>query len=222
MIADFPESKGCSFFKVKRSTIAVLAALGGLILSIAWGAVGCRTTAPPPIHVTDDGASPPDTTLGPDDVFDVRVYGEKDLSGTYRVASDGTIDYPLLGTVRVDGQTPGVVAKAIEKGLIEGGFLKRPQVSIFVKEYNSKKISVFGQVKQPGTFPYQDGMSIVEAISIAGGFTAMARTNDTTVTRVTDNKKIRFRVPVEEIGQGTEKNFVLRAGDIVFVPERIF
>lgn len=164
----------------------------------------------------------PDTTLGPGDVFDVRVYGEKDLSDAFRVASDGTIDYPLLGTIQVAGMTPTEAAKVIENGLKEGSFLKKPQVTVFVKEYTSKKVSVFGQVKQPGTFPYKDGMSIVEAISLAGGFTAMARGNDTTVTRVEEGDKRRFKVPVEEIGQGKTANFVLRAGDIVFVPERVF
>jgi protein involved in polysaccharide export with SLBB domain len=110
----------------------------------------------------------------------------------------------------------------VESGLREGAFLNNPQVSIFVKEYYSKKVSVFGQVKQPGTFPYKDGMSIVEAISLAGGFTAMARGNDTTVTRVEGGTKRRFKVPVEEIGQGKTANFALRSGDIVFVPERVF
>ena len=166
--------------------------------------------------------TPPDTTLGPGDVFDVRVYGEKDLSSTFRVASDGTIEFPLLGTVSVLGLTPSEIAKAIEQGLRDEEYLKKPQVTIFVKEYNSKKVSVFGQVKKPGTFPYVDGMSVVEAISIAGGFTSMARKNDTTVIRVVDSEKKRFRVPVEAIGQGHATNFVLRSGDIVFVPERIF
>jgi protein involved in polysaccharide export with SLBB domain len=164
----------------------------------------------------------PDTTLGPNDLFDVRVYGEKDLSDTFRVASDGTIDYPLLGTVQVDGLTPSQVVKVIETGLREGEFLKTPHVSILVKEYQSKKISVFGQVKKPGTFPYQDGMSVVEAISLAGGFTSMARKNNTTVIRTINGEKKRFKVPVQEIGQGETANFTLRTGDIIFVPERIF
>lgn len=166
--------------------------------------------------------APPDTTLGPGDVFDVRVYGEEGLSNTFRVASDGSIDYPLLGTITVSGMTPSEVVGKLEGMLREGQYLKNPQVSIFVKEYNSKKISVFGQVKKPGTFPYQDGMSVVEGISIAGGFTSMARGDDTTVIRIVDGKKTRFRVPVEEIGKGKVANFVLRPGDIIFVPERIF
>jgi polysaccharide export outer membrane protein len=191
-----------------------------LLLAQTFGCGG--RIVPAPTLPTSEFSPPPDTTLGPGDVFDVRVFGEEDLTSTFRVASDGGIDFPLVGVVTVSGKTPTEVAKTIEKGLRDGDFLRSPQVSIFVKEYNSKKISVFGQVKQPGTFPYSDGMSVVEAISKAGGFTSMARKNDTTVIRVLEGKKERFQVPVEAIGQGREPNFVLRTGDIVFVPERIF
>ena len=65
-------------------------------------------------------------------------------------------------------------------------------------------------------------MSVVEAISKAGGFTSMAKANDTIVIRAVEGEKKRFKVPVEAIGEGREPNFVLRAGDILFVPERVF
>jgi protein involved in polysaccharide export with SLBB domain len=193
------------------------------LLGLSFALLGCGgVSAAAQTLPSEAMAPPPDTTLGPGDVFDIRVFGEEDLSSTFRVASDGSIDFPLVGVVNVDGKTPTEVAKAVESGLKDGDFLKNPQVSIFVKEYNSKKISVFGQVKQPGTFPYRDGMSVVEAISQAGGFTSMARKNDTTVIRVVGGKKERFQVAVESIGEGGASNFVLRTGDIVFVPERIF
>jgi len=163
-----------------------------------------------------------DNTLGAGDVFDVRVYGEEELSNSYRVASDGTIDFPLIGTVVVQGMTPSQVKEKLETLLIDGGFLRSPQVSILVKEYNSKKISVFGQVNKPGTFPYQEGMGVVEAIASAGGFTPMARTDRTTVTRVVEGKKQNHTIPVERIGKGQEKDFILHPGDIIFVPERVF
>lgn len=193
-----------------------------IVVLLPLALLGCGAPQPAAPAVPEDLAAPPDTTLGPGDVFDVRVYGEEDLSSTFRIASDGSIDYPLLGTLDVAGKTPTEVAQVVEQGLRDGDFLKQPQVSILVKEYNSKKISVFGQVKKPGTFPYQDGMTVVEAISKAGGFNAMARKNDAVVIRVVDGTKRRFTVPVKAIGEGRAANFVLRPGDIVFVPERIF
>ncbi len=160
--------------------------------------------------------------MGAGDLFDVRIFGEKDLTGAYRVASDGTIDFPLVGTISVEGLTATEVGDKLESLLADGEFLVNPQVSILVKEYNSKKVSVFGQVKKPGTFPYQDSMTVVEAISLAGGFTSMAKTANTTVIRGEDDAQRRYRVPVEDIGRGRAANFLLRPGDIVFVPERIF
>ena len=165
---------------------------------------------------------PPDTTLGPSDVFDVRVFGENDLTDTFRVASDGTIDFPLIGTVAVNGKTPSEVASEIKRELKEEGYLSRPEVSVFVKEYNSKKVSVFGQVKHPGTYNYEENMSVVEAVSIAGGFTSLAQENKTMVIRIEAGKEKRYLIPVRKIGQGRVPNFMLRTGDIIFVPERIF
>jgi protein involved in polysaccharide export with SLBB domain len=193
-------------------------ALLGCAASVVWS---CGSGQPPVTPIPEDINMPMDTTMGPQDVFDIRVFGEKELSSTFRVASDGTIDYPLLGTIKVEGMTPTEVADTVEKGLVEREFIKKPQVSVFVKEYNSKKVSVFGQVKKTGMYPYEDGMTVVEALSVAGGFTSMAKKNDTVVIRIIGGEKKRFRVPVEAIGQGRASNFTLRPGDIVFVPERI-
>lgn len=162
-----------------------------------------------------------DTALGPGDVFNVEVFGEKDLSGKFRVSAQGTIDYPFAGTVKVAGLTPPEVATLIRQKLASG-YLKDPSVSVFVESYNTKKISVFGQVQKPGTFNYMNNMSIIEAITLAGGFTPIASKNDISVTRVEHGKSRRFTVPVEEIGQGKSANYLLRPGDIVFVPERLF
>ena len=193
-----------------------------LSIQLVLLSLGCGSRNQKVQDIPQEIPPPPDTTLGPGDVFDIRVYGEKDLSSTFRVASDGTIDFPLLGTLHLSGKTPTEAAKIVEEGLVTQRYLKKPQVSVFVQEYNSKKISVFGQVRKPGTFSYQEGMSVVEAISIAGGFTSMARENDTTVIRIVNGKKRRFKVEVESIGQGVEANFIMSPGDIVFVPERIF
>ena len=203
-----------------RSAVRLLVGRTTLVLVACLLPVACG--GPQEQAQSEPELPPPDTTLGPGDMFDVRVFGEKDLSNTFRVASDGSIDFPLVGTVTVSGMTPTEVAGLLQDRLKAGDFLKTPQVSILVKEYNSKKISIFGQVAKPGTFPYQDGMSVVEAISQAGGFTAIAKKNEVTVIRILNGDKKRFTVPVEAIGEGRAPNFELRSGDIVFVPERIF
>ncbi len=172
-------------------------------------------------------ASPPsdvatDTSLGPGDVFDVMVYGEKDLSGTYRVDTDGTILFPFVGRVKADGLQPNALAEVLARRLEEGGYLRSPQVSVFVKEYNSKRISVVGAVERPGTFTMTPGMTVVQAVSVASGFTPMADRNSVVVTRRVDGQVQRYRVRVEDITEGRAPDFPLRPGDTVYVPERLF
>jgi protein involved in polysaccharide export with SLBB domain len=188
---------------------------------VCLGTAACphtKTANLPPVLPIDSAA---DTALSPGDVFVVEVFGEKDLSGKFRVSSKGTIDYPFAGTVTVAGMTPPEVAAMLRRKLA-AGYLKEPSVSVFVEAYQSKKISVFGQVARPGTFNYMSNMSIIEAITLAGGFTPIASKNDITVTRVEQGQSRRFSVPVQEIGEGKAANYLLRPGDVVFVPERIF
>lgn len=159
-------------------------------------------------------------TLGPGDVFEVRVFGEKDLSNIYRVSSQGEITFPLVGRINVDKLSPTQVETIIEQKLIDG-YIRNPYVTVFVKEYNSKKISVVGQVPKAGTFSYQPGMSIIEAISMAGGLLDSAQANSVIVTRSEGGQEIRYEIPVQAISEGEVPNFYLRPGDIVFIPKSI-
>jgi polysaccharide export outer membrane protein len=161
------------------------------------------------------------TTFGPGDLIEVRVFEEADLSGPYRVAPGGTIDFPLCGKVRVQGLNSSGTADALSRCLGER-YLKHPQVTVLLREYNSKKVFVFGEVQKPGTFPYEEDMSIIQAITMAGGFTKVASKNDIAVTRTVGGRETKIRVPVADIGTGREKNFQLQPGDIVFVPESMF
>jgi polysaccharide export outer membrane protein len=162
-----------------------------------------------------------DSTLGVGDSIDVRVFGEADLSGTYRVGGDGTISYPLTGAINVLGLEAPEAAKRISQRLSDG-ILRAPQVTVTLREQTSKKIYIIGQVSKPGTFTYTPSMSVLEAITNAGGFTPIAAKNDTTVTRNESGTKTIVKVPVEDIGEGRAKNVYLRPGDIISVPERLF
>ncbi len=160
-------------------------------------------------------------TLGSGDVFEVRVVGEADLSGAYRVASDGSVAFPFCGRVDVGGKTAPETSEALTSCLADG-YIKNPQVSVFIKERNSKKVFVFGEVAKPGTFPYEDNMNIVQAITLAQGFNKTAARNSVVVTRSIDGEDKRFRVQVDDIGTGKVENFALLPGDIIYVPESFF
>lgn len=163
-----------------------------------------------------------DTSLGVGDVFEVRVYGEDDLSADYRVAPNGEIDFPLIGPVHVAGRQPGEIAQTIASALRDGHFLIDPHVAVVVREENSHRISVLGAVRNPGSYPTRSGMGVVEAISLAGGFTSLANRDGTVITRTEGDDTRRISAPVDRITSGTEANVPVRAGDIIIVPERLF
>jgi protein involved in polysaccharide export with SLBB domain len=188
-------------------------------LWLSQSAVGCSR---PPLSRSMAHAPVEDTSLGPGDVFEVRVFGDKDLTGKYQVGNDGTIRYPFLGVLSVGGKDVDQVAREIAAGLREGQFLLDPQVYVLLEQSNSKRISIIGAVAKPGTFPVVPGMTVVQAVSTAGGFTPLASKDDTVVTRRVGGKLERFRIPVSEVSRGNADDFALHAGDIVYVPERVF
>lgn len=163
-----------------------------------------------------------DTTLGPGDVFDVNVFGEKELSAKYQIGPDGTIRFPFLGVVSVGGKQADAIAQEIGRELKDRKILLDPHVSVFVAQSNSKRISVIGAVAKPGTFPIITGMTVVQAVSNAGGFTPLANKDDTVVTRRVNGKLERYHIPVSEVARGRAEDFPLRSGDLIFVPERVF
>ena len=191
------------------------------VVALAIGAQACWWSRTPQTPEVPPRPFTPASTLGAGDVFEVKVYDEKELSGIYRVSSAGEISFPLIGKLKIAGLTSTDAADLIQSRLGEK-YLRNPQVSILIKEYNSKKVSVFGQVNKPGTFKFEDRMSVIQAVSMAGGFTKLAAKNDTTVTRIIDGAEKRFPVPVEAIAEAEAKNFFLEPGDIVYVPESIW
>src|SRR5262249_50134161 len=154
----------------------------------ACGPAASRTVIEPPVV-----QAPVDTSFGVGDSFEVRVFGEADLSGLYKVGSEGNITFPLVGVLHVEGLDAQAVAKLIADKLRSDQYLRDPQVTVLIKEQTSKKVYIIGQVGHPGTFTYTPSMTVVEAITIAGGFTGLAAKNDTTVTRSDNGKKMIVR-----------------------------
>lgn len=189
------------------------------VFVLAMICAGCGD--PPPSRYPTQQVYVEDTTLGAGDIFEVRVFRQDDMTGTYSVSAEGTISFPLVGEIQAEGKTPAQIERELRERLADG-YLRDPQVSVLVKEYKSKKISVLGEVREPGTLTYADGMTVVEAVARAGGFTDMARKNAVTVSRTIDDEKTQYTVPVESIGQGKADNFFVRPGDVVFVPRRLW
>ncbi|MEM9195590.1 MAG: polysaccharide biosynthesis/export family protein [Myxococcota bacterium] len=189
--------------------------LPGLVL---WCA-GCVGTTGP--TTTTAVANQADRSLGPGDVVEVRVLGEETLGGNYRVATDGSIDFPMVGRIPAESLEPELLADNLEVALREGQILRNPHVTVFVEEYNSKPVSVVGAVTSPGTFSVSSGMTVVQAITMAGGFTAMASRGGVVVRRQADSGIVRIPVDVADVMEGSAEDPLLQAGDIIYVPDRV-
>jgi protein involved in polysaccharide export with SLBB domain len=174
--------------------------------------------------VTTVSPPPPANTSGrlsAGDSFEVRVFQEPDLSSRYRVSPDGTIDFPLCGRMTVVDLTTSDLSSRLTNCLKV--FIKQPQVSVLSVDIGSqRRVVVFGYVQKPGEFPYEDRMSIIQAISLAGGFAQYAAQNAVSVKRTAGETDQQFKVAVQDIGTGKAPNFFLMPGDIVYVPESVF
>jgi polysaccharide export outer membrane protein len=185
---------------------------------------------------------PPRTTcrntaigLGPRDVITVTVFNEANLTGEYRVGEDGQLTFPYLGRVNVAGMQAADLSRLFQSRLGErtpenpqgGNILRDPTVRVEVREINSRRISVFGQVQHPGVFPHQQCITLTQAISLAGGFTAIADKNVVRVTRITHDAdggadhRQTFVLRAEDIAEGRAPDFDLLPDDVIFVPESL-
>ena len=198
-----------------------LLAVALVVFGVGCASTGRRTGAAQPAVEPAATAGLPASTVGPNDLFEVRVYQEPELSGLYQVGPQGDIMFPLCKQVVVSGLTANGVAEKL-RDCLSRGFLRNPQVSVLVKEFNSRKVFVFGEVQKPGTFPFEDGMSVVQALTLAGGFTKQAAQNSTSVTRHIKGQEVKTKVNVQDIALGKAANFKLEPGDIVYVPESMF
>ena len=189
-----------------------------LVIVTAVAVSGCPAEVGPPTNLPRSSQS---TALGPDDLLLVDVVGEKDLSHDYQVHPDGTIDFEH--GVKVEGLEPQEIAQLLKKRLIDDKILADPQVSIIVKQYNSRKVLVVGSVGKPDSITWVPGMTLVGAITLSGWFTALADKGHVTITRrVARDKTVQAVVNVDAIVHHTQEDVPLEPGDTVNVSQNVF
>lgn len=172
-----------------------------------------------PDHSLIPPAQPVEVTSGltAGDVFEVRVFGQDHLGGAFQVQEDGTIVVPLLGPVDVAGKTKAEVAQQLEK-LFGDGYLRDPHVTVIMTERENLEVSVLGQVQRPGTFAYIEKLTLVQAISEAGGLNELAHSRRVKLTRKGPDGVGTYDVSIKAITEGRAPDILLQPGDIVFVP----
>ncbi|MEW6255310.1 MAG: polysaccharide biosynthesis/export family protein [Pseudomonadota bacterium] len=155
--------------------------------------------------------------IGPLDLLDVTVFKVPDLTKTIQVGDNGKIDFPLVGEIQAAGRTPNELGRDLARKLGES-YLRNPQVSVLVKEYNSQKITVDGVVRQPGVFPMQSGMNLVQAIALARGIDTSLSDGTIIIFRQVEGRQAVARFNMRDVREGRVDNPQLLAGDVVMVP----
>jgi len=162
---------------------------------------------------------PVEFKIGAKDLLEISVFGLEELNRTVRVSEEGKISLPLLGEIQVGGLTKTELEKKISQ-LLEEEYLQNPQVTVFIKEYQSKRVFMLGAVGKPGPYELLGRQTLLHLISQAGGLTNDAGDEIIIIRKLQDGTNTSFRIPIDNlILEGdTELNIPLEPDDIVNIP----
>lgn len=160
----------------------------------------------------------PDYKIGPLDLLRIDVWKEPDISRTVPVRPDGKISLPLLSDMQAAGLTAAELYVRIAEGLKE--YITNPQVTVGVSEINSRRVYITGEVTHPGALPLLPNMTVLQALSSAGGFTQFAKLKSIYVLRTENGKKVKYPFSYKEVvgGRKQEQDIELLPGDVIVVP----
>lgn len=154
--------------------------------------------------------------IGPQDVLDISVYQAPDLTKSVQVAETGTINLPLVGDVQAGGLSARDLERSLKAKLSEKYF-QNPQVTVFIREYNSQRVTVEGSVRSPGVYPYRGPTTLLQLVATAGGLSEVANGSDVMVFRTSTGAKQAARFDVDEIKAGRAPDPPIMQGDVVIV-----
>jgi polysaccharide export outer membrane protein len=171
------------------------------------------------VRAESESQEPPPYRIGPSDILSVYVWKEKDLTqDVVLVLPDGRITLPLVGEVMAQGQTVSDVRKAVGEKYEK--YVTEPEVTIIVKEIRSRRVYLLGKVNKPGPYYLEPDMTVLQALSVAGGFAEWADTKNIVVVRREAGKEAQFRFNFREFvdGKNIEQNLLLKPNDTIVVP----
>jgi polysaccharide export outer membrane protein len=156
--------------------------------------------------------------IGADDVLQISVWKEPDVTRTVPVRPDGKITLPLINDVQAAGLTPVQLSLSITEKLKK--FIANPLVSVSVASINSRKIYIMGEIGRSGAYPLLANMTVLQALASAGSFTQFANLKKIYVMRVENGKQVKYPFNYKEVIKGNllEQNIVLKPGDTIVVP----
>jgi polysaccharide export outer membrane protein len=202
--------RGVSMMQRFSSTCSLLVALAAALCVIAAEPAHAQSRGTQQASRAETSSDPASYILGPSDRVRIRVYGEGDITGDYEVDTNGYVSVPLAGRVRAAGLTTGQLERAVAAALSKG-LLRDPRVNIEIATY--RPFFILGEVKKAGEYPYKSGLTVLDAVASAGGYTYRANES---------------KVVIRRAGSSVEETHSLAApvpvfpGDNIRIPERYF
>jgi polysaccharide export outer membrane protein len=191
-----------------RRTWARLVTAGAEGVVVIGLVAGCSNFGPPL-----PSSSSTEYELGSGDEVRIITFGDDKLTGQFKVSDQGDIAMPLLGNVHAAGNTPGQLSRQISGQLKAKELVNNPSVSVEILNY--RPVFILGEVTRPGQYPYQPGMTVQQAVSMAGGFTYRAVEDRMQITRKIDGR-------ADPVDGAVNKSAAIRPGDVITVKERLF
>jgi len=181
--------------------------LGCVLICLMALQIGAAQSKPEPLYV-----------IQPNDMLEIFVWKEPDLTRKVLVRPDGRVSFPLVQDLQAAGITPGELKLQVEKQLSD--FLSAPEVTIIVEAINSYRIYVLGKVQKPGAITVEKPVTVLQALALAGGFQEFARDQEMSIIRTsgTDNTIFDFNYRDVIHGKKADQNILLKSGDVVVVP----
>ena len=182
------------------------------------GQTNARTATPPPVSPAAGVNIPPEYIIGADDQLNIVFWRDKELTAEVTVRPDGKISLPLLNDVQASGLTPAQLKDRIVEESKK--YVEDPNVTVVVKQINSRRVFITGEVRKPGPYPLTASATVLQMISIAGGLADYAKPDKISVVRVENGKPMSFRFNYKEVIEGKKlnQNIELKPGDTIIVP----
>ena len=203
-------------FGVCASGLAAAEKKSGQITVAAAGA----NELPPPDTTTEVGVykGVSEYRIGPSDLLEINVFQVADLNRTVRVNTSGDISLPLIGVMKAGGMTVQELEAKIAKSL-DANFLQNPQVTVFVKEFTSQRVTLEGAVKTPGIYPLTGKTTLLQAIAMAQGLDPLADLKGIVIFRVVEGKKMGARFDIKAIRSGAAADPLVYGDDIIVIDQ---
>jgi len=201
--------------------LGVLIFTSALLVTAVWSQTPDKNASASAAKTAEPATTPSvdaDYKIGPQDVVRIDVWKEPDISRTIPVRPDGKISVPLLNDVQASGLTAMQLGASLREGLSK--YLNNPQVTVTVTEINSRRVYLTGEVNRPGALPLLPNMTVLQALSSAGGFTQFAKLKSIYIMRSENGKQVKHPFNYKEVVKGnlSEQNILLQPVDVIVIP----